>query len=107
MTHLTFVLIIFTLIQLLDCGTTYYLIKKKWGKEANPLIVKLMEKIGIIPGLIISRIIYIGILFVIWYPNRTIGALIWLLYIYCVFIGVLLAKFNISILLEKLKHHKE
>ena len=47
-------------LQIGDIWTTYYVLKKG-GRELNPIAVKAMEILGVLPGLIAIKIVFIAI----------------------------------------------
>ena len=55
------VLAIFILLQIADVVTTYLNLKRPDRAEANKFIKSIMDKIGILPALIITKAIVIGL----------------------------------------------
>lgn len=54
-------ILVLIVLQLLDIYSTYNILKLG-GKELNPLLAKLFELIGVMPGLVLAKTIFIGIL---------------------------------------------
>ena len=80
------ILVIFIILQIGDIITTIKALKTHTNVESNPIIKFIMGKIGIIPTLLLTKIIVIGILFsaMFFYPSTLLTILIGMLDIlYC------------------------
>lgn len=67
-----------TLLQIADVFTTYNLVKDREADEGNPIMVWCIKKLGLLPGLIVPKLIIItlfGYLF-IYYRQLTVAAMI-------------------------------
>ena len=65
-------LFIFILLQIADCLTTIYILKNG-GREANPVLAWLFNKVGMIPSLIAMKLITIGVVAWAWNEWITLG----------------------------------
>ena len=54
--------ILLTCMQVLDIVTTYVVLKKG-GVELNPIMRKLFDKFGVIPTLLVSKVILLAVVF--------------------------------------------
>ena len=61
-------LIIFTVLQILDVYTTYKILSNG-GRELNPLVRWVIEKVGLVLGISSLKVILVACLTVIWYNN--------------------------------------
>ncbi|HJV51409.1 MAG TPA: DUF5658 family protein [Noviherbaspirillum sp.] len=43
--------------QVMDIATTYYIIRKGIGYEANRMIARLIDDMGLLPGLVIPKVL--------------------------------------------------
>ena len=50
---------LFALLQVADIGTTVMFLKRN-GFERNPLVAKAMDRLGVIPGLVLVKTVLIG-----------------------------------------------
>ncbi len=95
---LEFLLVVLALLQILDIYTTYNILKLG-GRELNPILNKLFDKVGVIPGLIVPKSIYIGILMYYYLVNSTsmqsFGWLVSLTVIVLIYIGVVFNNFKV------------
>ena len=69
-------LFLFILLQIADCLTTVHILKQG-GREANPVLAWLFNKVGMIPSLVVMKLITIGL--VAWAWN------LWITVALCVF----------------------
>ena len=67
-------LFIFILLQIADCLTTIYILKNG-GREANPLLAWLFDKVGMIPSLIAMKLITIGVVAWAWNIYATLAGI--------------------------------
>ena len=98
MIYLLFILLCF--LNLADAYTTYMSITTGVGKEGNPVMAWLFDKIGIIPGLALSKILLLGCLWPLQYHPAgpyVIGL------VCCIYIAIVLN--NLSVIV-KLKYPK-
>jgi hypothetical protein len=52
-------------LQLLDLATTYYAVEKQGKREANKLLAKLFDRIGVVPTLLLTKgAVIVGLLMV-------------------------------------------
>lgn len=75
---------IFIILQVLDVWTTYILLRRQGFIEINPLLRRLIGKIGIFPTLFVSKVVVIAAIIAVtlllaihWWT--------WALYALCVF----------------------
>lgn len=61
-------------LQLLDFATTAFALRTKRAAEANPLMARIMKKIGVIPALIVTKGTVVALAIFLW----RIDNLIWL-----------------------------
>lgn len=66
-----FLLIGIIILQILDGMTTYEALTNKGAVEANFLLRWFMDKVGIIPALVVTKTVFIGILVAacLFYPS--------------------------------------
>lgn len=50
-------------LQLADVATTYYIIRTKIGHEANPIMAWLMNKLGLVAGLLLPKAVLATVLY--------------------------------------------
>jgi hypothetical protein len=55
--------LLFVLLQGLDVYTTYTAINTGVGHEANPLMAKIFQKIGLIPGLLLFKVLICAVVY--------------------------------------------
>lgn len=67
-------LFIFILLQIADCLTTVHILKQG-GREANPFMNWLFNKIGVIASLVIMKLIVIGVMILAWNVYATLVGL--------------------------------
>lgn len=67
-------LFIFILLQIADCLTTVHILKQG-GREANPFMNWLFDKIGVITSLVIMKLIVIGVMILAWNIYATLVGL--------------------------------
>jgi nitrate reductase NapE component len=68
MNHILF--LIFTILIVLDGYTTYRCLQLPSNKEGNPVLRFFMDKIGLIPTLILTRLIIVGLFgYCLWQYN--------------------------------------
>jgi hypothetical protein len=74
---------IYTLIalQVLDIISTYLCLKNEKGTEANTWIAKLMEKVGVLQALILTKAVFIAML-LIWGHLVHEYAMVFLIFFY-------------------------
>lgn len=71
-------LTLFILLQIADSLTTVHILKNG-GREANPVMNWLFQKIGMIPSLVIMKVLLIGIVTWAWNEWLTLGVTVWYL----------------------------
>ena len=59
MSYILFV--VFVLLQLADIWTTHQCLYRGIGHEANPIMAFVFKYIGVLPGLILTKIVVIGV----------------------------------------------
>lgn len=64
---ITLLLIVLILLQIADGMTTFYALWGGKGREANPVVNWVIEKIGLIPGLIVVK--SVGVVLAVWVYN--------------------------------------
>lgn len=52
-----FLILLFIMLNVADCVTTYAALKKFGMREANPVMAKLFGKVGVVGGLIIKMLV--------------------------------------------------
>ena len=65
-------LFIFILLQIADSLTTVHILKNG-GREANPLLAWLFNKVGMIPSLVVMKLLAIGAVTWAWNEWLTLG----------------------------------
>jgi hypothetical protein len=63
--------LIIVVLQLLDIYTTDAILDLG-GKELNPVLDKFFKIVGVLPGLLISKTIFVGVLFYYYITNRNL-----------------------------------
>jgi hypothetical protein len=95
---LELLLIVLALLQILDIYTTYNILKLG-GRELNPMLNKLFEKVGVVPGLIVPKSIYIAVLTYYYLFNSTsMQSFEWLVsltVIVLIYVGVVFNNFKV------------
>lgn len=72
---LNYLLLTVVLLQVCDFATTAYGLGKGKATEANPLLAKLMDSIGVWPTLVLTKGLVAGLAVYLW----TLGSLPWLI----------------------------
>lgn len=62
-------ILILVVLQLLDIYTTHNILKLG-GRELNPLLARLFQLIGAMPGLVLAKTIFIGVLLYFYIANK-------------------------------------
>ena len=57
----TILLIIFTGLQLVDAYTTRTGLKRGGAREGNPLLLRMMNRLGVVPAIVVSKVAMIGL----------------------------------------------
>lgn len=73
----TYLLIAVIVLQLADIVTTYLIVSRPGGRELNPVLAALFRAVGMLPGLLVIKTLFIGLL--VWaapYLHTTMLALI-------------------------------
>jgi hypothetical protein len=70
-----YLLILLILLQIADCLTTVHILKNG-GREANPMMNWLFNKIGTIPSLVIMKLLVIGVMVWAWNIWATLVAVV-------------------------------
>ena len=66
----------------LDAISTYLAIKQYGGREANPIVKWLMDRLGLIGGILAIKVAALSPLFLIPFPDWLLGVLIgWYLFV--------------------------
>ena len=71
-------LFLFILLQIADCLTTVHILKQG-GREANPVLAWLFDKVGMIPSLVVMKLLAIGAVTWAWNEWITLGVTVWYL----------------------------
>lgn len=71
---LDFLLLAVTALQLVDFATTAFALRTRRAAEANPLMARIMKRIGVIPALIITKGTVVALAIFLW----SIDSLLWL-----------------------------
>jgi hypothetical protein len=50
-------LLVLLLLQALDGLSTYRIISEGKGYEANPVVAKILDSLGLVPGLVVSKVV--------------------------------------------------
>lgn len=67
--------VLFALLQLADAATTYVIVVKLKGVELNPVLRKVFDLIGVVPGLILFKS---GMIYFFWHFREQIPVWLWL-----------------------------
>ena len=67
-------LFLFILLQIADCLTTVHILKQG-GREANPLLAWLFDKVGMIPSLVVMKLLAIGAVAWAWNIYATLAGI--------------------------------
>lgn len=70
-------LLLFVILQIVDSLTTIHILKN--GKELNPVLAWLFDKIGIVTTLIIIKTLAILLVFAAWNEYLTVAIDVWYL----------------------------
>ena len=74
---------ILIVLQVIDLATSIHLLTKPGYRETNPILAKIMERLGVIPALLISKGILIAVIYhfqahlVDWVLMGLIGVYLW------------------------------
>jgi len=65
---ITIMFAVIVALQLLDAATTYYSLAKLGARESNPVARFAMDKLGIVPALVLLKSAVVGVFIAFTYP---------------------------------------